>query len=89
MKKKSCGKACVFSHCFFVFFVVFNDFGSILGGLGGSKIEKIAQDAPKVDFGTCLGRIFLRRWVWEGFWHDLGWILMGFLVDFGGCGPHC
>ena len=53
------------------------------------KFKKFAQDAKKVDFGTCLGRIFLRRWVWEGFWHDFGWILTGFLVDFEGCGPHC
>ena len=41
--------------------------------LGPSKNSpKSVQDDPKIDFGVCLGRIFFRRWVWEGFGRIFG-----------------
>ena len=66
----------------FDFFSVFLRLLAILARFGEAldipKIEKIVQDAPKVDFGTSLGRIFFRRWVWE----DLGKIWGGFWKGF-------
>ena len=42
-------------------FLVFFDFGAILGGLGSpgasQKSPKVAQDAPKIDFGEGLGHV--------------------------------
>ena len=47
------------------------------------KSPKSVQDAPNMDFGTCLGRVFFRRLVLGGFGEDLGLILKvaDYIVD--------
>ena len=79
MLKSTCFSDFDFSALFRDFYRFWLDFGR---PWALQKFKKITQDAPKVDFGMCLGRILFPRWVWEGFWEDLGRILSVFQKDF-------
>ena len=64
-----------FNFDFSVFFSIFRDFGSNLGGPGGSKNQKKIE---KIAFGTVLERVWdpvsILDTILERFW----WILEGF-----------
>ena len=88
-KTMKIGQKLVSKNMFFFiieFSTLFFDFGSILGGPGGpgpsKKSGKIDQDAQKMDFGACLGRVCFLRWVLGGFWEDFGRVLGRFWEDF-------
>ena len=76
---------------FSVFFAIFKDFGSILGGPGPSKnskksekIDFLSRSVSKEGFGRVLGGFGegFRR-VLGGFWEDFGKVLGRFWMDFG------
>ena len=81
IRKKWNLKTCGFSISIFsVFFSIFRNFGSILGGPGPSKNSKksekivfVSRSVLKGGSGRVLG----------GFWEDLGRVLGGFWERFG------